>query len=240
MGKHARPPVQRGKQKGGRRRALRQPSTWRELPLLAALALIVALLVKTFVVQAFFIPSGSMETTLHGCTGCQGDRVLVNKLSYRVGSPQRGQIVVFRGTSLWPNETSVPTPHNALVSALITLSGDVGLGPSNETDFIKRLIGLPGDTVMCCDPKGRIEVNGHPVDEPYLYQDNRRAFGPKVVPAGNLWVMGDHRSDSSDARDNGPIPVANVVGRAFVLVYPVKRFRLLRGADDFVKAHVGG
>lgn len=240
MGKHARPPVQRGKQKGGRRRALRQPSSWRELPLLAALALIVALLVKTFVIQAFFIPSGSMETTLHGCLGCQGDRVLVNKLSYRVGSVQRGQIVVFRGTAAWPDEPAAVTKHNVVVRTLSALSGDIGLGPSGETDFIKRVIGLPGDTVMCCDAKGRIEVNGHPVDEPYLYKDDRQAFGPKVVPAGHLWVMGDHRSDSSDARVYGAIPVQNVVGRAFVLVYPLKRFTLLPGADNFVKAGAAG
>jgi len=163
-------------------------------------AVVGAFLVKAFLLEAFYIPSGSMEQTLHGCEGCSGnDRVLVWKLGARLGSPERGDIVVFR------------------------TEGTEYAQVSSERDVIKRVIGLGGDEVRCCDAQGRVLVNGRPLDEPYVYEDNNMAFGPVTVPAGQLWVMGDHRGDSQDSRFVGPIPAANVVGQAFVRVWPLSR-----------------
>lgn len=218
------------------RRKQRTRPAWQEIPLLVVMALVVAVLVKSFVVQAFYIPSGSMEQTLHGCDSCQGDRVLVNKMSYRVGHIQRGQIVVFRKPAGWPEETTTP-PTSPSKRGLLKLAGFVGLGTSNETDFIKRVVGLPGDVVQCCDAQGRVTVNGVAIDESYVFEDNRTEFRT-VVPPGDLFVMGDHRGNSLDARRLGPIPIDHVVGRAFVLVYPMHRFKLLPMSTAFTKARV--
>jgi signal peptidase I len=220
-------------------------STSREVVVLVVIALALALVVKTFLVQAFFIPSGSMETTLHGCDGCNGDRVLVNKVVYKVRDIRRGEIVVFNGDGIFPAEAEVPEAGGALRKAVRSASRLLGLGAPGEKDYIKRVIGLPGDRVACCS-NGHVTVqpagSDVPVelDEPYLYEDNRRPFceagtdadcppsAPgRLVPEGELWVMGDHRGASSDSRDNGTIPVDRVIGRAFVVVWPPTRVKPL-------------
>ncbi|MEO7613680.1 MAG: signal peptidase I [Streptosporangiaceae bacterium] len=172
----------------------KKKSFFRELPFLVVTAVALALLIRTFAVQAFFIPSGSMEQTLHGCTGCRGDRVLVEKIGYHLVDPGRGDIVVFEGKGDWPDE-----------------------------DLIKRVIAVGGQKVECCDAQGRVTVDGKPLDEPYLFEDNHRKFGPVTVPKGSLWMMGDHRSMSSDSRDHGPISVDDVVGRARIIIWPLPR-----------------
>ena len=222
---------------------------WKELPLLAVVALGLAVLVKMFLVQAFFIPSGSMETTLHGCPGCQGDRVLVNKVIYHVRGVHRGDIVVFDGNNTnFPNE-STAAAGSTLSRAVSRLSAELGLGSSGSNDFIKRVIGLPGDRVACCS-NGHVTVQpkGAPapieLKESYLYEDDRRVFceagseaacppgAPGVlVAAGQLWVMGDHRGFSADSRSHGSIPMGNVVGRAFLIVYPFKHIGMLEAPD---------
>jgi signal peptidase I len=205
----------------------------RELPILIGVALVLSLLIKTFLVQAFFIPSESMENTLHGCAGCTGDRILVEKIGYRLHDPRQGDIVVFRAPSSWEPETTFAKPGNPVQRALQWVGGAFGLPQANEKDLVKRVIAVGGQTVRCCDAQGRVLVDGHPLDEPYIFQNDHRPFGPITVPAGRLWVMGDHRSDSADSRFHiedgyqGTIPVDSVIGRAFVIIWPVSRWNTL-------------
>ncbi|HVF06267.1 MAG TPA: signal peptidase I [Frankiaceae bacterium] len=196
----------------------------KELPFLLLIAFALALVIKAFLIQAFFIPSGSMEQTLHGCPGCKGDRVLVNKVVYKMRDINRGEIVVFNGLDSFQSEVIVAPPRNRVESVRRTVSGWLGLGAPGEKDFIKRVIGLPGDEVACCT-NGRVTVNGVELNEPYLFEDDRRQFNTVKVPEGKLFVMGDHRSRSSDSRDHGPVPADKVIGRAFVVVWPPSRFK---------------
>jgi signal peptidase I len=210
----------RGKSKGR--------SWWIELPILLVFALVLALLIKTFVVQAFFIPSSSMENTLE-----IGDKVLVNKMVYDFRPIHRGDVVVFNGEGSWDPVPTQPKPP--LVRLWNSISGLFGTAPGVH-DYIKRVIGIPGDHVACCDSRGRITVNGVPLTEKtYLYPGNSPSTEnfSIIVPPGRLWVMGDHRSVSYDSRGhrqdpgNGTVPQDRVVGRAFVIVAPVSRWRVL-------------
>ncbi|WP_344467458.1 signal peptidase I [Kitasatospora kazusensis] len=210
----------------------RRHSLLRDLPVIAVVALLVALVLKTFMVQVFVIPSGSMEQTIQ-----IGDRVLVDKLTPWFGSePVRGDVVVFKDPGGWLESDHGRSSDGPVLGALKTAFSSVGLLPSDdEQDLIKRVIGVPGDTVVCCDAQGRLTVNGTPLDESYLAAGNVPSRQPfKVtVPAGRLWVMGDHRDVSADSRyhmanpGEGTIPMGNVVGRAFVIAWPVQRIRQL-------------
>lgn len=223
-----------------RRSEARKGSLLRELPVLLVVAFLLALVVKTFFVQAFFIPSGSMEQTLHGCPGCTGDRVLVNKVPYWFGEPEAGDVVVFKGPDTWSPEVSVAEPGNALTGALLWLGRTVGVAPPSEDDFVKRVIAVGGQTVQCCDAEGRVTVDGVPLDEPYVFEDTpieQRAFGPVTVPEGRLWVMGDHRSASADSKAHmgdeysGTVGVDDVIGKAAVIVWPLGRFGFVGSPD---------
>jgi signal peptidase I len=199
---------------------------------LVLVAFVLALLIKTLLVQAFWIPSESMERTL-----LIDDRVLVNKVVYRFRDVHRGEVVVFNGegTSFEGRLDFVEKPSNLVMRAVRGLQDLLGLGAPSEKDFIKRVIGVGGDTVACCDVRGRVTVNGKPLDEPYVFEDNdldQRRFGPVTVPKGQLWLMGDHRSDSSDSRSHGPVPESKVVGRAFIKVWPLSRVGLLQVPED--------
>jgi signal peptidase I len=213
-------------------------SFWRELPFLVIIALVLALLIKTFLVQAFFIPSASMENTLMGGPPFPGgpsrpnDRVLVNKLVYDFRDPRRGEVVVFKQPSTWHDVTS-PAPSTGIVHWFQDLESAIGLPVNDTQDIIKRVIGLPGDTIACQRATGALAgkgdggwvltVNGKTLDEPYLYPGSSEC-GPdtfsKTIPSGDLWVMGDHRDDSDDSRSNGPVPINDVIGRAFVVIWP--------------------
>ncbi len=233
-------PIRRTGRSRHRGRPEKKGSLLRELPVLLLVAFVLALLVKTFLVQAFFIPSGSMEQTLHGCPGCTGDRVLVNKVPYWFGEPEPGDIVVFEGPDTWKPEVDVAEPTNWLSGGLLWLGRAVGVAPPSEDDFVKRVIAVEGQTVQCCDPEGRLTVDGEPLDEPYIFENNpieSREFGPVTVPEGRLWVMGDHRSGSADSRSHvgdkygGTVAVDDVIGKAAMIVWPVTRFGLLDSPD---------
>ncbi len=190
----------------------------RELPGLVLIAFLLALLIKTFLFQAFFIPSGSMEPTL-----MIGDRVLVNKVPYYFHDPERFDIIVFE------NPHPGAEPDRGIVGGFFHWLFQ-GLGfqkpGTSEEDFIKRVIGLPGDTVEA--KGGAVYVNGVKLDEPYLNGVRTAPFPPHTVPPGSLFVMGDARGNSLDSRFGlGYVPIDKVVGKAFVVIWPAGRAGLL-------------
>jgi signal peptidase I len=201
--------------------AKRRGSFWRELPILLGVAILVAVLVRAFVLQTFYIPSPSMEHTLNVL-----DRVLVNKLVYDFRDPRRGEIIVFKAPDDWQS------------------------GAEGE-DFIKRIIGTPGDRVVCCDAQEHLMVNGVSLVEPYIFRDPDGNQDPAAdrkfditVPKDRLWVMGDHRSASGDSLEHyeetsdiqeATIPEKSVVGRAFTVFWPLSRAKWLSVPDGFDK-----
>ena len=203
------------------------------------------LVIKTYVVQAFYIPSSSMENTLD-----IGDKVLVNKLVYHFRSIERGDVIVFNGEGSWdpPSPAASSDPVVRLASKFgHAVVGLFGISPGVH-DYIKRVIGLPGDHVACCDAQGRVTVNGVPLNEKsYLYPGNAPSMTKFhiTVPAGYLWVMGDHRNVSYDSRGHigdpggGAIPESQVVGRAFLILWPPSRFRVLPIPATFTQLNAG-
>jgi signal peptidase I len=214
-------------------RRRRRVSWWVELIALFAFALVIMLVIKTYVIQAFYIPSSSMENTLD-----IGDKVLVNKLIYHFRSIDRGDVIVFNGEGSW-DPPSAPQSSDPIVRWASEFGhavvGLFGISPGVH-DYIKRVIGLPGDHVVCCNAQGDVTVNGVALHEKsYLYPGNppsQTKFNIRV-PSGRLWVMGDHRNVSYDSRGHigdpggGTIPESQVVGRAFLILWPPSRFRVL-------------
>jgi signal peptidase I len=197
----------------------RSRSFLREVPVLILIALVLAILLKTFVVQAFFIPSESMEPTL-----MVGDRVLVNKVVYRIGDVHRGDIIVFS------NPHPVQQADRGPIGAFLHWLGEgLGLSRPPDEDYIKRVIGLPGETVEIRDQT--VYVDGKPIDEPYLTADARASmadYGPVKVPADSYFVLGDNRGHSGDSRFGlGFIPRDKVVGKAFIIIWPPSDLGLL-------------
>ena len=217
----------------------------REAVVVVVAALVLSLLVKTFLAQAFFIPSESMETTLE-----PGDRVVVSLLTPGPFSLERGDVVVFADPGGWlPPE--VPVQRGAVVGALVDALQFVGVLPHDSGGhLIKRVIGLPGDRVSCAGAGSPLEVNGVAIDEKaYLYPGNQPSAAPQhgdsppgafdtTVPVGSVWVMGDHRDASQDSRfhpgdpGGGSVPLSDVVGRAMVTVWPLSRLGTLSGHHD--------
>ncbi|MEU5159285.1 signal peptidase I [Streptomyces sp. NPDC020875] len=222
----------------GRRKP--QRSFWKELPILIGIALVLALLIKTFLVQAFSIPSDSMQNTLQ-----RGDRVLVDKLTPWFGSePERGEVVVFHDPGGWLD--GEPTPEPNAVQKFLSF---IGLMPSaEEKDLIKRTIAIGGDRIEC-KKGGPVKVNGKALDEPYIFPGDTpcddQPFGPLTVPDGKIWVMGDHRSNSRDSRyhtedvNGGFVPVDEVVGRAVVIAWPVNRWATLPVPSTYDQPGIG-
>lgn len=205
---------------------------WGETLLLLVIALILAVVIKTFFVQAFYIPSASMQPGLQ-----VNDRILVEKWSYWHHTPQRGDIIVFQDPGGWLGQEGTPHKPNWFENVL----AHIGLFPAGD-HLVKRVIGVGGDRVRCCDKQGRVTVNGHPLNE--------RSYLPKGtapsltkfdirVPAGHLWVMGDNRSDSLDSRGHMGSPGGGfladdlVVGKVFARVWPFSRFEMIRRPATF-------
>jgi signal peptidase I len=215
----------------------------RDLLVIILIAVVVSFLVKTFLVRSFYIPSGSMEQTLQ-----VQDRILVDELTPRFGGYERGDVVVFRDPGGWlapvPEE-----PRSAFVEGVDWVLSLVGLAaPDSKDHLIKRIIGLPGDHVVCCNAIGQITVNDVPLDETAYLNLGPGESAPQkvefdvVVPDGSLWVLGDNRDHSRDSRYNqeqpskGFVPLDNVVGRAFLITWPFPRFGMI---DDHHEVFAG-
>lgn len=209
----------------------RQLPIWQESLLLIATAVVMAIIVKTFFLQAFYIPSESMEPTM-----LVDDKILVQKVSYWTGGVSRGDIVVFDDPGGWLSPDDSQKATNFLQRGLEV----IGLFPTGG-HLIKRVIGVGGDTVACCDEQGRLTVNGKPIDEPYVLDPSvtaDRTFEVEV-PDGYLWVMGDNRGNSADSRSHlgdpggGFISEDTVVGKAWVRVWPWNRAGFIRDPGSF-------
>ncbi|GER22666.1 hypothetical protein NCCP1664_11630 [Zafaria cholistanensis] len=233
-----------GRTSAGERRRL---PLWLATLVNVVVAVAVVALVQMFLVKVYSVPSGSMETTLN-----VGDRILVNRLAYGAGAPPRGEIVVFGADAAWEQEF-LATEQDAAEQVLRGFGDLTGIGPSNEKFLVKRVIGIPGDTVECCSPEGAVMVNGQALAEDYLHEDfdfvpgtldcastpvSFRCFGPVGVPEDKVLVLGDHRSTSSDSvatcrgRDRQAqvscarfVSTADVVGKVVVKAWPPSDWR---------------
>lgn len=223
---------QRAARRENARRGRRRSRPWallRELAIVVVVALVLSLGIKTFVAQSFWIPSGSMENTL-----VPGDRVVVSKFTPGPVDLQRGDVVVFHDPGHW-----LDLPHkkrSGVNGAVVSSLQFLGLYPSGDNDLIKRVIGLPGDQVKCCNTRGQLVVNGVGLSEPYIYPGggtDQKKFSV-TVPSGRVWVMGDNRGDSADSRFHddgsgrtGSVPESDIIGRAVMIVWPVDRMSWL-------------
>nr|ABP46638.1 signal peptidase I. Serine peptidase. MEROPS family S26A [Mycolicibacterium gilvum PYR-GCK] len=226
----------------------------REAAILISIALVLYYVTLTFIARPYLIPSESMEPTLHGCNGCVGDRIMVDKMSYRFGSPEPGDVVVFKGPPNWSIGYKSIRSDNAAVRWIQDTLSVVGFVPPDQNDLVKRIIATGGQTVQCRVDTG-LTVDGKPLNEPYLNAETMMAdpavypclgneFGPVTVPEGRLWVMGDNRTHSADSRTHctnepadvqkgllctgdptaGTIPVENVIGKAQFIAWPPGRW----------------
>ena len=219
----------------------RKGSLLREIPIIIGSALIVSIIVKTFFLHFFYIPTGSMENTLQ-----VGDRIAVNKFGALFSEIKRGEIVVFADPDNWLGQA--PDDQNSgLIGQGKNLLITIGVVPDPAKQYlIKRVIGVGGDTVICCDDQDKLQVNGKSVDEPYVYENDKASESNfnVTVPEGFIWVMGDHRAASSDSRfhtndvNSGMVPLSKVVGRATFIVWPVSNLDFLEKGSDLGKLPV--
>lgn len=230
-----------GSQSRSSGKAKKQRSFWKELPILIAIALVLAFVIQQFFARVYMIPSGSMEETLHGCPGCTPDRILVDKLVYDFADPDPGEVVVFRGPESWVGPGLADDGGNAVADFFQMVGSAFGLAPPDERDFVKRVIATGGQTVECCDDQNRVLVDGEPLEEPYLHLAGGRpqaSFDQVTVPEGYVWVMGDNRNNSADSRyhndgggASGAVPVDNIIGKARLIVLPPSRWGIIHAEN---------
>ena len=212
----------------------RKRSFLKEFPFLIVVALVVSLFIKTFIVQFFFIPSGSMENTLQ-----IDDRVAVNRLPFISNNIKRGDVVVFRDPDNWLPAADIETAPFVIAKAKAALVA-VGVLPNPAKQYlVKRVVGVGGDHVICCTTTGKITVNGQEMVEPYIYAGNVPSDMnfDVTVPKGKLWVMGDHRGASADSRyhqediNKGFVPLNRITGRVLAVIWPIKNISLVPNVD---------
>ncbi|WP_375484366.1 signal peptidase I [uncultured Mycobacterium sp.] len=248
-------------EEGGQEPKRNKRAAMREAAILAAIAVVLYYVMLTFVARPYLIPSESMEPTLHGCSGCVGDRIMVDKISYRFGSPQPGDVIVFKGPPSWNIGYKSIRSHNTVLRLLQNGLSFVGFVPPDENDLVKRVIAVGGQTVRCRANTG-LTVDGSRLKEPYLNAATMMAdpsvypclggeFGPVTVPQGRLWVMGDNRTHSADSRAHctsvpadalkgllctgdpmsATVPVSNVIGKARFIVWPPSRWGTVKSVN---------
>jgi signal peptidase I len=234
----------------GRGKKKRTYPWWVEFPIILVVALLLLALFNSFIGRPYVIPSESMEPTLHGCDDCEGDRIFVNKLAYQFGGePSQGDVVVFTGPESWNDQYVSQRSDNSVVSGLQTGLSYIGILAPDENTLVKRVIATGGQTVQCQEGDPGVMVDGEKVDdsytkEPLTYKVDPLTgsdacqgsyFGPVTVPEGNVWVMGDNRTNSGDSRfhlgdeNQGTVPVDNVVGKVTAKIWPLSR---IGGVDD--------
>lgn len=223
-------------------------SLFKELGILVVVALVLSVVLQTFIARVYLIPSQSMEPTLHGCAGCTGDRIVVDKLTYRFTDPKPGDVVVFRGPESWDREFTTNRSSNTLVRGLQDIGSFVGIVAPDENDLVKRIIATGGQTVQCLPGDDGVKVDGKLLNEPYRMSPpsplpgadspcEGRNFGPITVPDGNVWVMGDNRTDSADSRyhigdeQQGTVPVDNIIGKVRWIILPLSRMGSVASID---------
>ncbi|RSZ62044.1 signal peptidase I [Corynebacterium hylobatis] len=220
-----------------------------EIPVVIALTLLAIFLLQTFVGRVYMIPSQSMEPTLHGCEGCTGDRIFVDKISYNFSDPEPGDVVVFKGTDSWNQGFVSQRSENDVVRSLQNVGSYIGLVAPDENDLVKRIVATGGQTVSCQADDPAVMVDGEPVDqsytlEPVAYPVDPETgseacggpyFGPLTVPEDNYFMMGDNRTNSADSRAHigdefqGSIPEENIRGKVQFIIFPFNR---IGGVDD--------
>ncbi|AKK11362.1 signal peptidase I [Corynebacterium uterequi] len=222
---------------------------WVEFPLIIVVTMVCMFLLQTFVGRVYLIPSASMEPTLHGCDGCTGDRILVERLSYYVSDPEPGDVVVFEGTDSWNSFFVSYRSENVVVRGLQNLGSYVGLVAPDENNLVKRIVAEGGQTVRCLPGDSSVMVDDQPTDQsftlqPLQYPVNPETgseacggdyFGPITVPEGHYFMMGDNRTNSADSRAHigdplqGTIPEENIRGKVQAIILPLNR---IGGVDD--------
>ncbi len=265
--------VSRWRQQSSKRNRKAKRPFWVELPILIVVAFALTFVIQTFIAKVYYVPSGSMEQTLHGVSS-GGDRILASKIVYDFRDPRQGDVVVFKGPDTWAPEADIAGPSTWVGEVGQALGSVIGIAPPNEKDFVKRVVAVGGQTVACCDKNGNVTVDGRSLNEPYIYEPlpfqpgvldcstkgmdadhyaSQRCFAPFKVPAGQLWVMGDHRGDSADSSYNcwglkpaqaaaylqpgggqgcaRPIPVDSVIGKAIFIVMPPSRWSTIGNPD---------
>ncbi|AKK09106.1 signal peptidase I [Corynebacterium testudinoris] len=222
-----------------------------EIPVVILVTLLAIFLIQTFVGRVYMIPSQSMEPTLHGCEGCTGDRIFVDKVSYRFSDPEPGDVVVFKGTDSWNSGFISQRSTNDVVRTLQNLGSYVGLVAPDENDLVKRIVATGGQTVSCQAGDPAVMVDGSPIDQSYTMQPSAYPvnpmtgseacggdyFGPIQVPEGNYFMMGDNRTNSLDSRAHvgdqyqGTIPRENIRGKVQVIIFPFNRIGSVKDLD---------
>ncbi|MEJ5919608.1 MULTISPECIES: signal peptidase I [unclassified Corynebacterium] len=220
-----------------------------ELPIIIVIALLLSVAVQTFIGRVYLIPSESMQPTLHGCEGCTGDRIWVDKVAYRFSEPEAGDVLVFNGPDSWNTGYVSQRSTNPIRNSFETLGSWTGLTAPDENALVKRVIATGGQTVQCREGDPGVMVDGKKVDDSFIMtppqfpidsttgseQCGGGYFGPVKVPEGHLWMMGDNRTNSADSRFHigdelqGTVPVENVVGKVQSIILPFNR---IGGVDD--------